>query len=194
MANYSDADFNALRARARAKRDKGIAILRDEYERMLAQIAALEQDLLGARPSSYKKISAAVESVIPRDRPFNIQDIMASLEAIDPTRAWRKRSVDWIIVSLRKKGILQRIKRASIHEGAVYIRAEAAPPKAAVHDMTLLEAIGKVLTKPMTSSEICVAVVESGYKSTMARNNLRNHAVRLLGLNGYKQADGKWLP
>jgi hypothetical protein len=186
-------EFNALRARARNLRDKAIADARSEYEYQLTQIAKLEQDLLGKVSSRYRKISAAIESVIPSDRTFTTVDIMTALEALDPRRAWRKRSIDNHLSRLRQRGLVRRVKRASIHEPAVYARAEAPVKPVPFEDMTLIEVVGKALTKPMTTTEICVAILEAGYQTEMSRNNLRNHVTRLLSRNGYKSEDGKWL-
>lgn len=73
--------------RAQDKRDKLIAAAKREYEQTLIAIAALEQDLLGKVSSRHKKISACIESVIPKDRTFTTTDILAALEALDPGRA-----------------------------------------------------------------------------------------------------------
>lgn len=187
-------EFIALRAKARERRDKVIAEARREYEYQLVQIAKLEQDLLGKVSSRHKSISAAVDSVIPRDRSFTTVDVMTGLEAMDPTRVWRKRSVDFVMTRLRERGIIKRLKRASIHEPAVYARSEAPVKPAPLADMTLLQVIGKVLAKPMTSTEVVVAVLEAGYETAMGRNNLRNHVVRELGRAGFKSDGGKWQP
>lgn len=77
-------EFAALRTRARQRRDKEIAHARDEYQANLAQIAELEQRLLGKADPRLMKLSAAVEHVISRDQPFTANDIMLSLEALDP--------------------------------------------------------------------------------------------------------------
>jgi hypothetical protein len=187
-------EFNALRQRARDKRDKAIAEVRREYEAALVQIAALEQDLLGKVSSRYKKISAAIESVIPRESEFTTADIMAGLEALDPRRSWRKRSIDNHISRLRERGLIKRLKRATVHEPAVYARAEAPVKAAPLDDMTLLQVIGKVLAvRPMTTTEVVVAVLEAGYQTTMAKTALRNHVTRQLGRGGFKQEDGRWV-
>jgi hypothetical protein len=86
--------FIELRKRAREKRDKAIGQARSEYADTLRKIAELEQDLLGREPSSHKTIASCIDSVIPTDRVFTTVDVMASLEALDPGRVWRKRSVD----------------------------------------------------------------------------------------------------
>jgi len=186
-------EFNALRARARDKRDKAIAEIRREYEAQLVQIAALEQDLLGKVSSRYKKISAAIESVIPRDAEFTTGYIMAGLEALDPRRTWRKRSIDNHISRLRERGLIKRLKRATIHEPAVYARVDAPVKAAPLDDMTLLQVIGKVLVRPMTTTEVVVAVLEAGYQTTMAKTALRNHVTRQLGRGGFRCEGGKWV-
>lgn len=186
-------EFNALRARARDKRDKAIAEIRAEYEAQLVQIAALEQDLLGKVSSRHKKISSAIESVIPRDATFTTADIMAALEALDPRRAWRKRSIDNHFSRLRERGLIRRIKRATIHEPAVYVRPEAPVAAAPLEDMTLLQVIGKVLVRPMTTTEVCVAVLEAGYQTAMAKTALRNHVTRQLSRGEFKSEGGKWI-
>ncbi len=60
-------------------------------------------------------------------------------------------------------------------------------------DMTLEQAIHRVLTRPMTVTEVAVAVIEAGYQSTMSRNNLRNHVGRLLAKGDFKREGGKWV-
>jgi hypothetical protein len=52
-------EFNALRARARDKRDKAIEEARRDYEATLVQIAKLEQDLEGKVTSRYSKSAPA---------------------------------------------------------------------------------------------------------------------------------------
>src|SRR5438105_760429 len=115
-------EFTKLRERAREKRDKAIALARSEYAATLVQIATLEQDLLGKVSTRYKRISACIESVIPRDRPFNTTDIMTALEALDPGRVWRKRAVDSHIFRLRERGLVRRMRKAKGTEPAVYVR------------------------------------------------------------------------
>ncbi len=185
-------EFNALRARARAKRDKEIAAVRAEYEATLVQIATLEQDLLGKVTSRYRKISAAIESVIPSDRPFSTADIMAGLEALDPGRVWRKRAIDSHISRLRERGLVKRLKRATAREPAVYSRADLPVKVVPLGDKTLQEVIRGVVTRPMTVTEVAVAVKESGYKSEMSNGNLRSHVRRLLVQGGFRQEGGKW--
>jgi hypothetical protein len=186
-------EFNALRARARQKRDAALAEIQADYQAALVQIARLEQDLLGKVRSRYRKISAAIEAVIPKDGTFTTADILVSLEALDSRRYWRKRFIDNHISRLRERGLIKRIKRATIHEPAVYVRAGSTAKVVPLGDMTLLEAIGSVLTEPLTTTEIVVAVLEAGCHTTMNRTHLRQHVRREMGKH-FKQDGGRWLP
>jgi hypothetical protein len=95
--------LNGLRQAARDRRDKLIAKARAEFEATLAKIASVEQDLLGREPVNPRSIAACVSSVIPTE-PFTSGDVLPALEAMEPCRAWRKRSVDHCIARLRAKG------------------------------------------------------------------------------------------
>ena len=106
-------EFTALRTRARDKRDRSISDARKEYEETLTAIAALEHGLTGRRRAP-KRISACVESVIPRGEPFTSTEIIAALEALDSGRVWHKWTVDNHITKLRAKGIVGRMRR---HKG-----------------------------------------------------------------------------
>jgi hypothetical protein len=67
--HFSTHEFTALRARAKDKRDKGVAILNTEHQANLRAIAQLEQDLYGSQSSRHKKVSECVKQVIPRATP-----------------------------------------------------------------------------------------------------------------------------
>lgn len=185
--------FIQLRAGAREKRDKLIDEARAAYEATLVDIARLEQDMLGKVPTRHKSISASIDSVIPRMDTFTTADIMASLEALDGGRVWRKRSIDSHISRLRERGLVKRIKRATIREPAVYVRSEITVKVAPLDDMTLVQVIRQVLTRPMSTTEVVVAVVEAGYQSTMRKGNLRNHVARTLAKGGFGRDGAKWV-
>jgi hypothetical protein len=186
-------EFNALRSRARERRDKAIAEARREYSAQLVKIAELEQDLLGAAQTRHRSISSAIESVIPREAPFTTVDLMAALEALDPRRSWRKRSLDNHLSRLRERGLIKRLKRATVHEPAVYAREDAPVKAAPLDDLTLLQVIGRVLTRPMTVTEVAVAVLEAGYQTRMSKSNLRVHVGKTLSRGGFKCEGGRWV-
>ena len=80
--------FLELRQRAREKRDKIIAQARDEYASTLIRIARAR--LAGRDSSTHRSVASCINSVLPSDRPFSAVDVLASLEALDPGRVWRK--------------------------------------------------------------------------------------------------------
>ena len=95
--------------------------------------------------SGHHKISACIERVIPTDREFTAVDILTGLEAMDPGRIWRKRSVDSHISRLRKRGIVRRISRSRGSEPAVYARLGVQVAPRPFQDMTMREVIRTVL-------------------------------------------------
>lgn len=168
-------EFIALRTKARENRDRVINLARQEYERTLVEIAKLEQDLLGKESSRHKKISACIESVIPQDREFTTVDIMTALEALDPARVWRKRSVDSHIFRLREKGLLRRVRRSHKADAAIYARVGATVEVRPFENMTLVEVVAAMLEgRSMTQTELVVAMVEAGYETQMSKGALRN--------------------
>ena len=78
--------FSALRPKAREVRNSTIAQAREDYDLALRRIAELEASLSREAKAKGKSIWRCVESVMPHDRPFEIPDIIASLEAIYPQR------------------------------------------------------------------------------------------------------------
>jgi len=168
-------EFGSLRTAARKKRDAAIRKARDEYAETLRRIAELEQDILGRDPSSHRSISSCIESVIPSDRTFSTVDIMAGLEALDLGRVWRKRSVDNHISRLRDRGLVRRLKKARNTEPAVYARLGVETEPLAFEDMTLPEVVEAVLSqRPLTQTELVVAMMEAGYETTMTQKALRD--------------------
>lgn len=112
--------------------------------------------------------------MIPSDRPFTVQDVVCALEALDERRVWRRRSVDNHISRLRDRGLIRRISRHKGMEGSVYVRAEAAVEPEPFDDKTMLEVAAEVLGGGrMTQTELAVAMLEAGYRTTMKPTALR---------------------
>lgn len=188
--------FNELRKQAREKRDKAIEVARDEYAATLRRIAELEQDLLGRDSPAHKTIAACIDSVIPTDRAFTTVDIMAALEALEPRRVWRKRSLDSHISRLRERGLVRRVKRSQNQQPAVYARVGVETEPLPFEDMTLAEVVKEVLGArgPMRQTELVVAMMESGYQTTMKPKGLRNAVGKILAKDkqAFRQSGGKW--
>lgn len=131
----------------------------------------------------------------PARHPVHDRDIIASLEALDPARVWHKRAIVSHICRLREIGLIRRLEKATIHNPAKYVRAESPMKAAPVSEMSMEQVIDAVLNRPMTSTEVVVAVREYGYKSKMTRINFRTHCVDILrrGKAKYSNDGGKWV-
>ena len=167
---------------------------RDEYAETLVRIAELEQDILGRDPASHRSIASCIESVIPDDRTFSTADIMAGLEALDPGKVWRKRSVDNHISRLRDRGLVRRVRKSKGTEPAVYARMGVSTEPLPFEDMTLPEVIVAVLGDgAMTQTELAVAMLEAGYETTMGRKQLRDAVGVELRKGEFRKDGGKWV-
>lgn len=168
-------EFTALRIKAREKRDKAVKAAQDEYALTLVKIASLEQDLNGHRPSNHKSIASCIESVIP-ERPFTTVDVMTALEALDPSRTWRKRAIDSHIYRLREKGLVRRLKKARNKQPALYVRKGVEVEPIPFEGMTLAEVVKAVLgdNEGMNQTELTMAILEQGYETSMKPKALRD--------------------
>jgi hypothetical protein len=123
-----ESHFSHLRRLAIDKRDAAIARAKEDYEKTLTQIAVLERSLALTGPARWKTLSIAVENFIPGDREFTVADIMAGLEAADPSKVWKTACVFNHISCLIKTGIVKRVRRANFHHSASYWRADLPIP------------------------------------------------------------------
>lgn len=185
-------EFTALRAKARERRDLEIAKAREDYETSLLRIAELEQRLLGKDDPRRIKLSAAVERVIPRDQPFNVNDIMHSLEALDPSRVWQRTSVARHVTKLRELGLVKRVKRATVDNPAAYVRSNNQHDDE-TQQKPLRQVVTEVVIRPMYIAEVVAAVLAAGYKTTMIAGHFRTHCIAQLRAAGFKREGGKWV-
>lgn len=186
--------FTELRRQARERRDKSIKLARDEYAATLTRIATLEQDLLGRDKPDHRTISSCIDSVIPKDRTFTTVDLMTSLEALDPRRNWRKRSLDTHISRLREKGIIRRVSKSKNNSPAIYVRTGTKTDPIPFEGMTLAEVVRKVLAErqPLRGVELSIAILEAGYQTAMTRDHFRTAVSVILRKGGFANSDGKW--
>jgi hypothetical protein len=182
-------DFIKLRQLAKERRAKMIAEAEAEYNSTIIQISNLELTLCGTNRVRHPKVNAAIESVIPSDRTFTTDDILASLQALDPSRVWRKRLIYGHIQTLREKGIIKRLEKANGRALSVYVRADITDQPA---HRGLPEVLAGVVTKPMTVTEIAVAAIEAGYRSRMTPRNFRSQVKRVLRDGGYRPDGERW--
>jgi hypothetical protein len=107
--------------------------------------------------------NGAVLGVIPEDREFTSNDVLAGLLALDPARDWHVRSVTNQLVRLRLAGVIRRLKRASRSAPAIYIRTDKPIVMPPFEDKSALEAAEQVLgSREMNATESTVAMLEAG--------------------------------
>ncbi len=134
--------------------------------------------------------------MIPADRQFTTVDVLASLEAFDPRGNWRKRSIDHHVSRLRARGLVKRLSKAKgTGEPAIYVRAGAAVEPFPFDDQTMMEVPREVLgDKRMTMTELAVAMLEAGYRTTMKPKALRTALGWLCGktrlISGQRSENG----
>jgi hypothetical protein len=186
-----DKEFVRLRARARELRDRGIAQVREEYAKTLSQIAALERELVDGPTDHRMTISDCVETVMPRDQPFTVPEVVAALEGRYPTRFWRKPSVAWCIVRFGQRGLVRRLKRHTNTEPTIYVRAGVKLPPKPFEGMSLAQAIASILTKPMNETEIAVRLREDGFSTVQANGTFRAHILAELRKR-FRKVGGRW--
>jgi hypothetical protein len=196
MRTPNDADhFNALRLKARERRDEALAKVQGEYEAILAQIATLEYDLQGGRPSRREPLSASVQAAIPADEPFTIADIVGRLEGLEPGRIVRRKSVCNYIATLTERGLLRRLERHRGHAPSLYVVAGANVPARPFEGMTLAAVMREVLVEPMNQTELTVCILEGGYHTTASKKTLRKQVGEMLAMpgSGFRKEGGKWV-
>lgn len=186
-------EFTALRARAKERRDQAIRVARLSYEQTISQIAELENRLLDRGKPKIKLLVDCVREVMPTDRPFTIQEVMESLEVLDPARIWKRVAVGNIITAMRKRGIIYRVRKPKLGQNAIYAAkgVKAAAPK--LGDASLVDVMHSVCTRPMTPTEVMVAVLEAGYETSMARKTMQAHVSKILRRGRFAAQDGKWV-
>jgi hypothetical protein len=119
---------------------------------------------------------------------------MATLQAMDDSRAWSKPKVWNHIAKLRRKGLTRRTKLHSYNEPAMYVRSDVETPERPFANMSLNEVVQQVLAdKQMTELELTVAVLEAGYESKRTRRELREAIRQTLKKDERYMKDGeKW--
>jgi hypothetical protein len=188
-------EFVSIRAKAKERYDGLLAKALQEYDRTLSQIDELEYNLFG-RLRRRQAIAVTIESVIPADKEFSIDDVMAGLLATDDEgRVWNKNKVYAHIAKMRRKGLVRQTRRHSYNVPALYVRSNVETPERPFADVTLSEVVPIVLgDKQMTELELTVAVIEAGYESKRTRQKLREAIGSILRKEGgrFKREGEKW--
>jgi hypothetical protein len=160
--------FDDLRTLAAESRDRKLAEIRAEYSQAIADIAEMEQRLIGKpiaiRPKDKReeKLVDIVAAVIPHDRIVTVDDIQGLITANDPERRPNIQTVRATLHRLVKEGTIKKVNHPQADRKVGYclpdFDAEAVRP--------LIEWAEEVLREsgqPMTPVEIMVRMTERGY-------------------------------
>jgi hypothetical protein len=189
--------FAELRKKAREIRDLAINEARQDYASRLTRIAALERELWDGKKTRYKRLSYAIESVIPKDRPFTTVDVYSALEAMDDRRSFKK---GWVISHLGRlcdRGIIRRVQKNHGKTHAIYARAGVEVELVPFESLTLPLAVETILRehgKPLFPIEIAVRLVERGFRTEMRQDLLRGAVAACCRARPvkFRQSGKKW--
>ena len=163
--------IKVLRQRAADKRDRAIKAARADFRNAVRLLDQLAQSVGPEPPPARRRngprpIMELMESVIPRDKPFTLGELVAALQAAEPDRAFHVPSVRTLMPDLVKAGAIRKVRRAA--GGHVYW----AHPECRVDDgpiaaLSIADATALVLDEcgPLTAAEIVVNLKERGYRT-----------------------------
>lgn len=166
-------EFSRLRREARAIRDDSITAAREQYDRTLDAIG----DLQASQNRRQRRAGRGViEQAIPHGREFTQQDVLDSLKVRFPAKNFAKWQVTRVVYHMRRKGLLKRVsKPARKGCSGVYVRIGAG------RQPRLVDAVASILAdRPLTLIEICVLLLESGWRTKGTRKNLRAKVFRVM--------------
>lgn len=191
--------FSELRRLAEETRNNKLADVRAEYSKTIADIAEMEQRLIGkpvaVRPKSKtdEKLVDLVASVIPDDRAVTCDDIQGLLRAVDPERKPNIQTIRATLHRLVKEKTLKKISNPQHGAKVKYclpgFEADPIRPLADWAEEILREA-----GKPMKAVEIAVAMTEAGYEMQCPPGDLVGHLEKVLhACDAFKNKDSNWI-
>ncbi len=161
--------FEELRALAAEARDKKLAEIRAEYGQTIADIAEMEQRMIGqpvaVRPKSKADASLVdlIAAVMPGDRYVTVDDVAGLLRAADPERQFNMPTIRATMHRLVVEGTIKKLTNPQHDKKVQYCLPDFdGEPIRSLADWA--EEVLRVSGKPMKSVEIMVAMTESGYE------------------------------
>lgn len=171
--------FDELRALAKRIRDNSIESARDEYERTMQDIAALELRLAPPakieRPATPRSLTLVnlIVSCVPRDREFDVNAMYGWIREADPKRRPSKDVVRKNIHRLLRQGVLKQTQRATGKRRALF----AAASLEVRHEPSTREWVERFTGQTQDPVEIMTQMLEAGWQqdgdATLALNRVR---------------------
>ena len=190
--------FKELREMARAKRDKVIKSVRDDYQATLENINLLEKQLIEPKPSLKGRpkpavpMRAEIAEVAPKHSTFTVNDILKLL-GLDETEFTRVRTTfDRMI----KFGEIKRIKRGRRNIPAVFAVADYGPPTNELNDLSQIHAAELVLReigRPVEAVVLAVEMTERGFLPVNGKATFVKSLRAAMGRNEkFVEKNGLW--
>lgn len=161
--------FEALRKQAREKRNEAISLARAEYRQSIQQIDELQRGLgCGYRRVSRSKTQPLQDlmlELIPKDRPFTVNDMVGWMKAKHPLRNFNTPTIRAIIPHLSERGVIHRVGRDA--KGCVLWAAVGSKVKVSPYAAMPLTEVAEVILKergPMRLVELVLAMQQAGFR------------------------------
>lgn len=171
--------FDELRALAKRIRDNSIESARDEYERTMQDIAALELRLAPPakieRPATPRSLTLInlILSCIPRDREFDVNAMRGWIREADSNRNPSADVVRTNLHRLMRQGVLKQTQRAVGKQRALFAVASLEVH----HDLSTREWVERFLDQSSDPVEIMTLMLEAGWQqdgdAMLALNRVR---------------------
>jgi hypothetical protein len=162
-------EFDYLREMAAKKRDRAIAAAREEYNVAVARIKDLKRSLGGlsrkASRRTLRPVVESLESVLPRDRLFTVDEAYQLLNESDPKRYFHLPTVRQLFAVLNREGKVKRVRRAA---SLVYWAVAEYEEVESVYGARTLASIAEEVLReqgPMRAIEIVVYIQSRNYRT-----------------------------
>ncbi|QDV70767.1 hypothetical protein Poly24_44930 [Rosistilla carotiformis] len=161
--------FSDLRKLAEETRNRKLDEIRAEYSETIAEIAAMEQRLIGkpvaTRPKSKReeKLVDLVAALIPNDRIVTVDDVQGLIKSADPDRSPNIQTIRATLHRLVKEGTIKKVSHPQADKKVGY----CLPDFDAGEHRSLADWARQVLSdtgEPLTAVDIMVRMTEAGYE------------------------------
>lgn len=190
--------FEDLRKLAGDARDRKLTEIRAEYSQVIADIAAMEQRLIG-KPVAHRPKSKAdmalielIADVMPSERYVTVDDVAGLLRAADPERQFNLPTIRATMHRLVVEGTIKKLSNPQHDKKVQYcLPGFDGEPIRSLADWA--EQILRETGKPMRAVEIMVAMTESGYELECPPAEAVKHLESAMRLNnGFTQLPTGW--
>jgi len=190
--------FADLRRLAEETRNKKLAEVRAEYSKTIADIAEMEQRLVGkpvivrSKSKPKERLVDVVAAVIPSDRVVTVDDIQGLVRAHDNERDPNIQTLRMTLHRLVKEGAIKKVNHPQADRKVGYclpsFEVEAVRPLTGWAEQVMQAADG-----PLTAVEIMVRMTETGHQmESEPQRAVRNLERALSKMESAQQTGNGW--